>query len=236
MKKWIFFLAMAGFIISGFLTSAEATQLQGVIVQGAASIEKIPDQTKFQFSIETIGKTSEEAQNKNAEISSQIYRNFLANGIDRNSWKTVQMNLSPYYEYNSGKQKMIGYKMTHRVLLTVDGTSNTKGIVRLIAESGVGRIDSILFGLKNPKEAENEALVKAIEDAKAKARIMASSAGEQIKNVRLVDQVTTFGGNEIRYGGNFQIIDDKGEIFEDVFWVGPILVQANIQMQFNLIK
>lgn len=236
MKKWIFSLLTLCFLVGTSVTGAEATQPQGVIVEGSSSIEKMPDQTKIQFTIHTTGKTSEEAQSKNAMISSQIYQNFLAGGIPRNSWKTVQMNLSPLYDYNNSKEKLIGYQMTHRVLVTVDGTTNARGLIRLIAESGVGSIESVQFGLKNPQEAENEALAKAVEDARNRAQVMAVSAGEQIKNVRLINQVTTFLGNETRYRGSLAVTDETGEVFEELFWVGPIVVRAQVQIQFNLAK
>jgi len=205
----------------------------GIFVNGSATVEKEPDQTKIQFTIYTTGKTPEEAQGKNSIVSSNVYQAFLSEGIERNSWKTTQMDLSPQYDYNSSTTKIIGYQMTHRVLVTINGKDKAGKIITLLVNSKVSNIDSISFGLKDPQGAQNEALAEATRDAREKAEIMAKTAGAAVGNVRKIIQPNASYQEKAGYANTG--ISEDGAIEHQV-WAESINITANVQIQFDLIK
>lgn len=235
MKKITAFITALLLGVFGYIGAVSATSElpTGIYVTGSAVVEKEPDQTKIQFTIYTTGKTSEEAQGKNSIISSNVYQYFLSEGINRNSWKTTQMDLGPQYDRNNSTTKIIGYQMTHRVLVTMNGTDKAGEIVTLLVNSGISSIDSISFGLKDPKGAQNEALAQATKDAKERAEIMAKNAGAVMGNVKLISQPTVSYQDRAGYA-NMDI--GENETIEHQIWVENINITANVQIQFNLIK
>lgn len=230
----IFILGMIVILSSFSVVSAEEQIVpKGMIVTGDALIEKDPDQTTIQFTILTNAKTSEEAQNQNAMITSRVYQSFLSDGLERKTWKTVQMNLSPQYDYSSSKAKLIGYQMVHRVMMVLPGTDRAGKIVNMLVDSGVTNIDSIQFGLQDPKAAQREALAAATRDAKEKAQIMAASSGAVITGVAYAGEPT------YRYQPNVAMYDRKvmaasAPVAEQQVWASTIQVSARVEVRFNL--
>lgn len=235
MKKITTFIIALLVSVFGYAGAAlAASELPtGIYVNGSATVEKEPDQTKIQFTIYTTGKTPEEAQEKNSIISSNVYQSFLSEGIERNSWKTTQMDLSPQYDYNNSTTKIIGYQMTHRVLVTMNGTDKAGKIVTLLVNSNVSNIDSISFGLKDSQGAQNEALAEAAKDAKEKAEIMAKSAGASVGNVRFISQPNASYHEKAGYANTG--VGENGALEHQV-WADNITITANVQIQFDLIK
>lgn len=215
------------------VVSAASELPTGIYVNGNATVEKEPDQTTIQFTIYTTGKTPEEAQAKNSIISSNVYQSFLSEGIDRNSWKTMQMDLSPQYDHNNSTTKIIGYQMTHQVLVKMNGTDKAGKVITLLVNSGVSNINSISFGLKDPQGAQNEALAEATKEAREKAEIMAKNAGARVGNVRLITQPNASYREKSGYANT--AIDENGTLEHQV-WAESITITANVQIQFDLIK
>ena len=235
MKKIIISLLGMLFLLCNGAFAADYPMPTGIIIGGDAVLEKEPDQTKIQFTIYTIGKTSEAAQTQNARVSSAVYQSFLAGGIDRNSWKTVQIDLSPRYEYEDSKQKLVGYQMTHRVLVTLSGTDRAGQVVKSLVDSGVETIDFIRFGLKDPKGAQKEALAAATKDAKVKAEIMAEAAGATIKGVRYIGEPEVYYQENATHSQVNRYRDDAGGMEQQV-WAGSVSVVARVRIEFDLVK
>lgn len=237
MNKWIIgfmTLALAAFCA---VTFAATPQLPtGIVVTGNAVLEKEPDQTQVYFVIHTTGKTSEEAQAENAKISSQVYQAFMADGIDRSAWKTVQMDLSPEYVHDdSGKGKLKGYQMNHGVLLTVSGTDKAGKIVNMLVGSGVENIQYIRFGLKDPKAAQREALAEATKDARARAEIIAAETGATIKSVRYVSEPRVVYQDNAGYADMSRNKEESAPVEQQV-WAGSVNITATVEIHFELVK
>lgn len=235
MKKFNIILLTILFVLVG-LSVTNGASSTGAVATGTSMIEKTPDQTVILFTIVTSGKTSEAAQAQNSLLSSQVYQSFLADGLDRKSWKTESMELSPTYDPDSSKRKITGFQMTHQVMVTLDGTNRAGSVVKLIVDSGVDKIDYVQFKLKDPFTTQKEAMALATKDAKEKAEIMASAAGVEIKNVRYIGEPT------VQYNTNASYVNlsaYKGkeviDIAEHQLWAGDIQISAIVRIVFNLL-
>jgi Uncharacterized conserved protein len=235
MLKKICLLLMMGivFLSGAQVNAAEQNVLRGIVVTGEASLEKEPDQTTIYFMILTNKKTSEEAQAENAKITSRVYQAFLAEGIERKSWKTTQMTINPQYTYSGSKSKLTGYQMVHRVMMVLPGTEKAGRVVNLLVDSGVENIESIQFGLKDPKAAEREAIAAATREAREKGEIMAAASGARIIGVRYVGEPTSYGrSNAYMVAGRTSATGDVA--MEQQVWASTIQVAARIQIHFEL--
>ena len=218
-------------ITTGGLASAESAQT-GIRVIGEANIEKTPDQTTIQFVVETTGKTPELAQAENSKISSQVYQELMGQGIGREQFKTTQLSLDVQREYNKdGTNKVIGYRMTHRVSLKLDGTDKAWPMVTSLIASGVNRIDSVQFGLKDESSAQREALAAAVKDAQSKAAVLAEASGRRIIGVRAIEEQ---GVNLRRpVALNYEMKSAADGVGQQQAWAGDITVTATIIVTYD---
>lgn len=218
------------------VTEAAAQEPRGIIVTGDAVVEKEPDQTTIQFTILTTGKTSTEVQTENAKISSRVYQAFLSEGIERNAWKTVQMNLYPQYDYSGSKSKMVGYQMSHRLMVVLPGTSTAGKVVSMLVENDVNHIDFIQFGLKDIKGAQREALTLATQNAKTKAEVLATSAGTRIIGIAYMGEPTVSYRAYDRYSEQKAIADMASGELEQQVWASTINISARVEIRFEIVE
>lgn len=200
---------------------------KGVWVTGNAIIEKEPDQTVIVFSIVTTGKTPLSAQNENAQISSKISERFLGEGLDGNQWKTVSMNMSP----QSGSK---GYQMFHQISLTLYDINQAGRIVNILVDHGVDRIDSIVFGLKDPKAAEYEAIAQATQNAKKKGEIIARAAGATVTGISFIGPSQAVYQPRMYANKSMADLSASAERAEQHVWASTIEVAAEIQICLDL--
>ena len=232
--KRFFWGILVGLFVLGLGNGAVFAAPTGIVITGTSSIEKAPDQTRIVFTIWTKGETSEDAQSWNARVSSQVYQSLLSEGINRDSWKTTQMNLQPIYKNEDTKPRITGYQMTHQVQVTLTGTEKAGRVVKVLAESGVQSINSVRFGLKDPKGAQKEALALAAKDAKEKAGLVAQAAGAMIKNVRYMGE-PQIGYQAYSEYADVETFKNSAEENPPV-WAGSVVITATVNMELDLVE
>lgn len=205
---------------------------KGIWVTGSAVIEKEPDQTTISFSIVTTGKTPSAAQNENAQISSKISERFLSEGLERGQWKTVRMDLIPQYESSRVK----GYQMTHQMSLTLADTNRAGKIVNILVDHEVNKIDSIVFGLKDPKAAEYEAIAQATKDAKQKGETLAKAAGARVSGVSFIGPPYAVYQPQMYMNRAMKAVAAEDERIEQQIWASTIEVTARIQICLDIVE
>lgn len=215
---------------------AATQEARGIIVTGDAVIEKEPDQTTIQFTILTTGKNSSTVQAENAKISSKVYQAFLSEGIERDTWKTVQMNVSPQYDYSGSKSKMVGYQMIHRIMVVLPGTDKAGKVVSMLVENDVNNIDSIQFGLKDPKGAQREALALATQNAKTKAEVLAASSGTRITGIAYMGEPTVSYRNYDAYYEKRATADVAMGALEQQVWASTINISTRVEIRFEILE
>lgn len=238
-KKFVMIIGVLVMILSAsqaLIAEASTQEPRGIIVTGDAVIEKEPDQTTIQFTILTTGKTSTEVQAENAKISSRVYQAFLSEGIERNTWKTVQMSLSPQYDYSGAKSKMVGYQMVHRIMVVLPGTEKAGKVVSMLVENDVNNIDSIQFGLKDPKGAQREALALATQNAKTKAEVLAASSGTRITGIAYMGEPTVSYRAYDGYYDKRAVADMAGAALEQQVWASTINISARVEIRFEIVE
>jgi len=150
---------------------------QTVEVIGNSQITVPPDEVSVYLSIETSGKTAEEAKNKNSEITNNVISSLKQLGIE--SIETENFNIYQDYDYQSGKTK--GYKASNYIKVK----TNNFDLIGKVIDSSVDKgalISSINFELSSEKsnEVKADALAKASQDAKMKAGAIAQGLDKKL--------------------------------------------------------
>ena len=150
---------------------------------GSSSIRVMPDLVSIYFNIQTEGKTSSEANDKNSEITEKMKELLLNAGFSEEDIKTQGFSIYPNYDWQSGAQKIKSYTATHSVLLRIFITEKEKIGKALDAGIGAGAgISYINYELtdENQNKYKAEAIKKAAEDAKLKVQAIADGSGQKL--------------------------------------------------------
>ena len=183
-----------------FAFSSLSPSTNTVTGNGYATIEAIPDKVGVYFDVQTKATTSEEATTKNSEIVDELITELVKQGFERKDIQTLNFNVYPEYDWNSGTRRIIGYQANHQIKVELS-TSESSRIGKVI-DSGVSAgagISYINFELSQEKQNQYkaEALKLAAEDAKVKAESIAEGLGKKL-GALVSTQDSNFGYNPWR--------------------------------------
>ena len=142
--------------------------------------------------MENTAKTVQLAQAENAQKAAQLSAALSRQGIYS---KDIQSSyrLSPVYDRKE-YSKIVGYTAENTFRVVVNDINKLGEVLDAAMANGATQVSDVSYGLKDEKAARNEALRRAVLDARSKADVIASTLGVKIIGVRLVtEQGTNMG-------------------------------------------
>ena len=141
---------------------------------------------------------SENTKNMNAVIDS-----VKKQGVEEKDLKTTGFYISPRYEWYeagtcipacpNGKRVLVGYEITQSLEVKIRDLSKIGEIIQEATNSGANQVGDLQFTIDKEDELKAQARKDAIDEAKNKAKELASQLG-----VKLV-RITNFSeGGEVR--------------------------------------
>lgn len=149
-------------------------------ISGEGKVLAKPDVGTVNLSVVASSLDASLAQN---EATGQINKimNFLTkSGIEEKDIKTISYSISPQYDFPKGKRKFLGYEVRQTAQVKIRDINKVGAVVSGTAEFGAIEIGELRFTVDNEEALKAEARVKAIADAKAKAKILAKDLGVRI--------------------------------------------------------
>ncbi len=161
----------------------EEIRYRTIKVVGIGSASSKPELVRIRISVITRAESASEAQRTNSERMNKVIENLMNAGISREQIRTVRYSLSPIYEYKEGAKIFVGYECVNTIEIESEEIERAGEFIDLAVAGGANRIESITFTLKSGtiEKLEEEALAKAVEDAKNKAEVIAKAAGVKIR-------------------------------------------------------
>jgi hypothetical protein len=156
--------------------------LRTLTVSGQGTEKIAATLADVQLGIEAQGKTAQQVQEEVARRSSAVVALLKNRGVEK--LQTTGINLSPQYNYDNGKQTLVGYQASNVVSFRV-AANQAGGIMDAAVAAGASRIDSISFSATDQAtaDAQKVALRKATEDAQAQAKAVLSTLGLSPKEI-----------------------------------------------------
>ncbi len=169
------------------LTSVFSSSKDSLQVNGQSIIQVTPDLLTLNYNVETQGKTSKEAEDLNSDIVNELIYQVVQLGFDKADLKTQDFNIYPEYDWQSGEQKLIGYKAAHslKIELAIDETNKAGELIDAGTNAGAG-ISYINFELSPELEQEYKAKAIKLAAQDAKIKVQAIAEGFDKKVGRLV--------------------------------------------------
>ena len=163
-----------------------------IVVKGIGKASATPDLLIIEMALESKRMDYEETMLQSAEMIASLRAAIESAGHDGRELKTTSFNINTRYESyrESGghKQRFAGYVCSHRLKLEFDLDMKKLGLtLGAIARCKAAPDFSIKFSVKDPDAVSEQLLTNAVENAKAKAEILAESAGVKLGAIQRID-------------------------------------------------
>lgn len=166
------------------LAHMEASEMPGIIhVTGYGSVDIVPDTVSISAGVQSNAPTAQEAMAMNSELMNGVFDALEQSGIDRRDISTSRINLNPQYDYErreEGRPRLTGYQASNQITVTTGDLEKTGSLIDSMIRAGVNTINGVNFQVENSETAQDSARMKAIENAKIKAQMMAQAAGVEL--------------------------------------------------------
>ncbi|KAL6043376.1 hypothetical protein QOT17_023916 [Balamuthia mandrillaris] len=173
--------------LASFTHAEEWEWKQTVTLTGTGIVGVEADDAKVFLGVEVFAKTARQAQEKAAFIIARIV-NFLKNVDDVEDIETAFFDIRPVIKYN----KLAGFVAVHILSFKVKDVEKLGFIVDGAIYAGANRVDFIKFLVDKDdfKEAQEEALEKALKDIERQFDDIADALGLEFEKVLKVEVVS----------------------------------------------
>ena len=226
-----FALALAAMLpfsaAAAFAESAPAT----LSVTGDGATEVVPDLATLSIGVTTLGATAAEALAANSAALSAVLERLRAAGVEDRDLQTSNLSVNPNwtgYEKSSGSPAIDGYTAMNMVTVKIRKLDGLGAVLDAAVADGANTLNGLTFGLAEPRPAMDVARKAAVEDAAAKAALMADAAGVTLGKVL---SITEGGG----YGGPAPMFKDAAaEAMPVPVEAGALSVQASVTVVWEI--
>ena len=166
--------AIAGVAQPNLGRSATPATGSTITVSGSGTVDSTPDQASFDFGVTTNGATAGQALSRNSAQARSIIEALKKAGISSADIQTTQVSLWP--QTSSNGMTITGYQASNSVNVSA-AIAKSGPIVDAAVGAGANNVDGPNLDTADKTSLYNQALDKALSDAKQKAQAIASATG-----------------------------------------------------------
>lgn len=161
-----------------------------ITVVGSASVSLKADYARVTVGVRTTEKTVEEATANNGAAIRAVVDALKEAGIAEKDIATSNYSVSTDYDYSSltGAQKVIGYSVSNQLTVIIRDMEHIGATLDKATAAGANSIYNIEFLSTAAAQAQDEAVVYAMQDAFRKAKLLANAAGLQLGGVKSISE------------------------------------------------
>ena len=183
-----------------------------ISVEGSGEVLATSDIASLNINLTKDGKTAKEAQDLLNESITKTLTYLKTQKIADKDIKSEYGGLSPKYSYEkcyvypcNSDPKIIGYTATQSITVKVRVVDNASVIRTGLAEIGITDISGPTFSIDDEEGFKTQARSQAIEEARAKAKVLAKELG--VKLGKVVNFSENNGGNYPMYAAKSVMMD-----------------------------
>ncbi|MFO1105249.1 MAG: SIMPL domain-containing protein [Amaricoccus sp.] len=180
------------FLLPGLAAAADAPPLRQISVTGSAEVLAVPDLATISAGVQTHSDKAAEALTENSKAMARVFAELEAHGVAKTDIQTSQISLDPVWQQPEDGQteppKVVGYEANNMVTIKVRAVDQLGAVIDSLGGAGANRIFGVSFDVADPRPLLDQARSKAVEDAKAKAELLAKAAGVTLGPVQSIQE------------------------------------------------
>jgi len=169
--------------------SADTSSARQITIVGVGEVSATPDVAHISVGVQTDAKTAAEALEKNTKLMRKVFETIKTLNIPEQDIKTTQFAISPRWDRRNNQTPTIaGYSASNSVLLKLRKMDSLGQVYDMLVKSGANQMGNINFGIEDTNDLLDEARIKAVKDAKRKAKLYAEAAGVTLGLIRHISE------------------------------------------------
>jgi uncharacterized protein len=191
---------------SGGTPGTTGTQQRTITVNGTASINAKPDEADVSLGVHTQAAKAQDAMDQNAAKMNQVIDALKKMEIGDADLATTDVSLNPMW--NNDGSSIVGYQAENSVTATIHDMGQVGKAIDAAVGAGANLAGGITFKLSDANQGLNQALAKAVQNARAKADAMAAAADTTVGQVVTIAETSSPGplpyAERVAYGAAAQ--------------------------------
>ncbi|HEU5087127.1 MAG TPA: SIMPL domain-containing protein [Roseiflexaceae bacterium] len=157
-----------------------------ITVVGHGEVKVQPDTAIIQIGVETEAKTAREALNQNNADTAAVQKKLTDLKVDTKDMQTSGFGIYPVYG-TDGRQ-VTGYRVNNTVTVKIRKLDQAPTLLDQVVQAGANSIYGISFTVDNPRTLQDQARTAAMQDAKARADLLAKAGGASVGQVLVITE------------------------------------------------
>ena len=155
-----------------------------IVVSGTGRVAVEADVADLRLGVSLSRATVDDARTDAAATMAAILAAVREAGVEPRDVRTTLLSVQPRYNYRDGKPpELSGYELSNVVEVLVRDLARLGDVVDGTLRAGATSMDSLSFRVAEPADAEREARIRAMSEARARADVFAEAAGLTITGV-----------------------------------------------------
>jgi uncharacterized protein YggE len=146
-------------------------------VSGVGSVTAVPNEAEMSFGVETRRPTAQAAVAANADAMRKVL-----NALRRAGGREIATQWVSVYPYSREDGTIEGYSASNSVSAVSD-VGDAPGLIDAAVEAGANTISGPGMSSSNAEALYRQALAKAVEEARERARVLAKAAGRSLGEI-----------------------------------------------------
>ena len=182
-------LALGVALAAGASADAPATRSgRTVLVHGSATVAARPDRVSFTAGVETLDASATAAYRANSAKVRALIAALKTRGVAEDQMQTSHVDMSTI----TGPGRPRKFSVSNLVTTTREDPSEVGHLIEAAVAAGANDIGDLNFFVADPLRLQQQGLQQALQNARAKAEIMAKQAGASLGDVvSMVDETVS---------------------------------------------
>lgn len=213
----------------------DATPLHLVTVSGAGEVSVKPDRARLSLGVESRNVELKKAEDAVNTVVRAYLRSAKSLGARDEDVGTSGVSISPEYAWEEGKgQRFTGYRVARQVDVRITNLDKLGDFILRATTDGVTQVNPPSLESTKAVELARQALAKAAEDARAKARVLAEALGAKLGGVQRISESGGYAPPQTMVMMSRMAKDESGSAEMGVT-LGEIRYSASISADFDLL-
>lgn len=164
--------------------------LRTLVVTGEGQVSVEPDMAVLNLGVSHEAMTAKAAMDATSQEVGEVLETLAAAGLEGRDVQTASVSLSPRWDHRNRDEppRVVGYVASNTLTIRVRDLGELGGVLDRVVGSGANQMNGLSFTLAEPRPAQDQARVRAVEDALAKARLLADAAGVTLGPIRQLSE------------------------------------------------
>ena len=165
------------------VTAPAGSAANTLTATGSGTAQVVPDEAEMSFGVTRHAADAKTALANASTVAQSITAALTKGGVDKKDVQTQNVNVSPSYVDQNGRQVVSGFDASIAVRVKVRDLGKLGDLITSGNAAGADNINGPTLTISDPAPARAEAIDKAVADARKTAQAMAKAAGKNVGGV-----------------------------------------------------